>query len=98
MLAGWAAIASHLPKQRRSNFSGFVGLSVAGPVVGTLKKMAGDALTETFTDADTFGIQFPSGPQFPQGCPTDHKALLLGCVFLIDMMFFEKENEDQGVI
>ena len=67
-------------------------------MVGTLKKMAGDALTETFTDADTFGIQFPSGPQFPQGCPTDHKALLLGCVFLIDMMFFEKENEDQGVI
>ena len=61
-----------------------------------MKKMAGDALTETFTDADTFGIQFPSGPQFPHGCPTQHKALLLGCVFLIDMMFFEKGNDEQG--
>jgi hypothetical protein len=73
-------------------------MHATGAVCGTLKKMAGDALTEAFTDADTFGIQFPSGPQFPNGCPTEHKALLLGCVFLIDMMFFEKENEDQGMM
>jgi hypothetical protein len=55
-------------------------------------------MTEAFTDADTFGIQFPSGPQFPMGCPTDHKALLLGCVFLIDMMFFEKDAQDDSMM
>ena len=62
-----------------------------GPVVGILKKQAGDALTETFTDADTFGLQYP------QGCPTEHKALLLSVVFLIDMMFFEKGNDDSDM-
>ena len=47
-----------------------------GPVVGILKKQAGDALTEAFTDADTFGLQYP------QGCPTEHKALLLSVCLL----------------
>ena len=78
--------------------AGLPWVCAAGPVVGTLKKMAGDAMTEAFTDADTFGIQFPSGPQFPMGCPTDHKALLLGCVFLIDMMFFEKDAQDDSMM
>lgn len=47
------------------------------------KKWSG-LLKEGFTDADNFGVTFPSG------WSEEHKALLLGAVFLIDFVHFEK--------
>lgn len=41
---------------------------------------------EAFTAADNFGIQFP------QSLDNDEKALLLGAVFLIDFVHFEKRS------
>jgi len=39
---------------------------------------------EAFTDADNFGVRFP------QGASEDQKAVLLGALFLIDMVYFER--------
>ena len=39
---------------------------------------------EAFTDSDNFSANFP------QGADTEHKAALLGALFLIDMVYFEK--------
>ncbi|ABA90256.1 scramblase, putative [Syntrophotalea carbinolica DSM 2380] len=47
------------------------------------KKWSG-LLKEGFTDADNFGVTFPPG------WSNEHKALLLGAVFLIDFVHFEK--------
>ena len=52
-------------------------------VVGKIHKMSGGAIAQMLTDADNFGIEFP------QGAGVEAKAILLGCVSLIDMMFFE---------
>lgn len=54
----------------------------AGKIV---KKWSGLA-KEAFTDADNFGIHFP------KGISTEHKALLLGAVFLIDFVHFEMKS------
>lgn len=54
----------------------------AGKIV---KKWSGLA-KESFTDADNFGIHFP------RGIDTEKKALLLGAVFLIDFVHFEKKS------
>lgn len=41
---------------------------------------------EVFTDADNFGINFPTG------ISADEKAVLLGALFLIDFVHFEKKQ------
>lgn len=55
-----------------------------------LTKEKGEFMMQAFTDADSFSLQFPDG------CSTEAKALLLGAVFLIDFMFFEKPAEQMG--
>jgi len=47
------------------------------------KKWSG-LLKEGVTDADNFGVTFPPG------WSSEHKALLLGAVFLVDFVHFEK--------
>ena len=42
------------------------------------------AFKETLTDSDNFGITFPSDAD------TNQKSILLGAVFLIDFVHFEK--------
>lgn len=54
----------------------------AEPVAVIAKKL-GNLVQEAFTDADNFGVKFP------QQMPTQHKALLLSAVFLVDFMYFE---------
>ena len=41
-----------------------------------------------FTDSDNFGISFP------MDLDVRMKATLLGALFLIDIMFFEKKNNE----
>ena len=48
-----------------------------------LKKWSGLG-KEVFTDADNFSIKFP------QGADAEQKAVFLGALFLIDMVYFEK--------
>jgi len=48
-----------------------------------LKKLSGFA-KEAFTDADNFSVRFPLGAD------ADQKAVLLGALFLIDIVCFEK--------
>jgi len=52
--------------------------------VGTISKQWSGLLTELLTDADHFSISFPID------LDVNIKAVLLGAVFLIDFMFFEK--------
>ena len=52
--------------------------------VGKISKRWSGLGKELFTDADNFNIVFPSGIDVNQ------KAILLGALFLIDMLFFEK--------
>jgi hypothetical protein len=47
---------------------------------------------EAFTDADNFGV----GVSFPLDLDVKVKATLLGAVFLIDFMFFEKSQNNEG--
>ena len=57
--------------------------------VGRISKQWTGLLKEAFTDADNFGISFPM--DLDVRC----KATLIGAVFLIDYMFFEKKaNQD----
>ncbi len=58
------------------------GDHVQGRIV---KKWSGMA-KEAFTDADNFGITFPAGAN------ASTKALLLGAVFLIDFVHFERSD------
>ncbi|MBN1124100.1 MAG: hypothetical protein JXA82_03770 [Sedimentisphaerales bacterium] len=44
---------------------------------------------EMFTDADNFGVEWPSD------WPARVKALFLGAVFLIDFMYFENVNDNR---
>ncbi|XP_037085554.1 phospholipid scramblase 1-like [Pollicipes pollicipes] len=52
--------------------------------VGEITKQWGGLVREAFTDADTFGVSFPTD------LDVKVKATLLGATFLIDYMFFEK--------
>ena len=45
---------------------------------------------QAFTDADNFGISFP------MDLDVRVKATLLGALFLIDFMFFEKANNQEN--
>ena len=58
--------------------------------IGKISKQWTGLLKEAFTDADNFGISFP------MDLDVRMKATLLGALFLIDFMFFEKkQNEEQ---
>lgn len=54
--------------------------------VGKIVKKWSGLAKESFTAADNFGIQFP------QSLDNDQKALLLGAVFLIDFVHFERRR------
>lgn len=61
--------------------------------VGMITKQWSGLLKEAFTDTDNFGVSFP------KDLDVKAKATLLGAVFLIDFMFFEKSqnNENDGI-
>lgn len=57
--------------------------------VGKISKQWSGVLREAFTDADTFGINFPIDLDVRM------KAVLLGATFLIDFNFFEKKGNEE---
>ena len=57
-----------------------------GQELGKITKKWSGMVKESFTDADNFGIIFPSGIDLSQ------KAVLLGAVFLIDFVHFENSG------
>ena len=57
-----------------------------GQECGLISKRWGGLRKEMFTDADSFGIEFP------QGISPEMKAVFLGAVFLIDFAHFEDNN------
>ncbi|XP_035913967.1 phospholipid scramblase 2-like isoform X3 [Anopheles stephensi] len=68
----------------------FEVLSTNGAQVGKISKQWSGLGREMFTDADHFGINFP------MDLDVRVKATLLGALFLIDYMFFEKSgNKEQ---
>ena len=56
-----------------------------GSETGVITKRWSGLGREAFTDADTFGVEFP------QDASPETKALLLGAVFLIDFAHFERQ-------
>ena len=54
--------------------------------VGKISKKWSGLATEAFTDADHFGVTFP------QDLSTRQKALMLGAVFLVDFVHFERNR------
>lgn len=58
--------------------------------VGKISKQWTGLLREAFTDADNFGISFP------MDLDVRAKATLLGAMFLIDFMFFEKSRNEES--
>ena len=59
-------------------------ISKGGVESGEIVKKWSGLGKEAFTDADNFSVTFP------QGADGDQKAVLLGALFLIDMVYFEK--------
>ncbi|XP_037510349.1 phospholipid scramblase 2 isoform X1 [Rhipicephalus sanguineus] len=69
----------------------FKVLSKDGAVeVGRISKQWSGLLKESFTDTDNFGISFP------MDLDVKMKAVLLGALFLIDYMFFEKAGNKES--
>jgi len=60
--------------------------------VGKISKQWSGLGKEMFTDADNFGITFP------MELDVRMKATMLGACFLIDMMFFEGNSDDPGML
>lgn len=56
--------------------------------IGTVKKKWRGVATEMFTAANTFSINFP------MDLDVKAKATLMGAAFLIDFMFFERQNNN----
>jgi len=56
--------------------------------VGKISKQWSGLGKEVFTDADNFGINFPLD------LDVKVKATLLGATFLIDFMYFEKQDQN----
>ncbi|ESP00896.1 hypothetical protein LOTGIDRAFT_200611 [Lottia gigantea] len=56
--------------------------------VGRISKQWTGLAKEMFTDADNFGMSFPLD------LDVKIKSVMLGAVFLIDFMFFEKDKDD----
>ena len=65
---------------------------VQGQEVGKISKQFGGILREAFTDADTFGVEFP-----PTGMGSDVRKILLGATFLIDFVHFENNNRSNSM-
>ncbi|CAG0899734.1 unnamed protein product [Cyprideis torosa] len=61
--------------------------NMSGQKVGKISKQWSGLVKEAFTDADTFGVSFP------MDLDVRTKATLMGAVFLIDFMFFEKVGD-----
>jgi len=59
-----------------------------GAEMGKITKNWSGLMKEAFTAADNFGVTFPAD------AGVQHKAILLGAVFLIDFAHFEKRNDD----
>lgn len=59
-------------------------LMINGEHRGEIVKKWSGLFRETFSDADNFGVNFPEGMDAGQ------KALLMGAVFLVDFVHFEK--------
>ena len=55
-------------------------------VLGRIVKRWSGAAKELFTDADFFGVEFP------RDWDVERKAILLGAVFLIDFVYFERSG------
>ncbi|KAL9656709.1 hypothetical protein ABK040_002976 [Willaertia magna] len=55
--------------------------------VGVIEKKFGNILQELFTDADSFGINFPLDAK------PNEKALLLAATILIDFLYFEDRQD-----
>jgi len=62
----------------------------SGTDVGEISKEWRGCMKESFTDLDTFKIEFP------QNITLETKALLLGATMLVDFMYFEKNNNDNS--
>ena len=60
--------------------------SLDGQDVGQIQKQWSGLTKEFFTDADNFGISFP------MDLDVKVKATMLGALFLIDFLFFERNN------
>lgn len=58
--------------------------------VGLIRKIAGDAIKEMFTDADSFEIVFPD-----ESTP-EEKLLLIGAVLMIDYRFYEENPRNRN--
>jgi hypothetical protein len=58
--------------------------------VAEIKKVWGGMIREMATDADEFGVSFP------KDVPVSHKALLMGALFLIDIVQFENNTSSSG--
>ena len=58
--------------------------------VGKISKQWTGLVKEAFTDADNFGVSSPLD------LDVKIKATLLGAVFLIDFMFFEKSQNNEN--
>ncbi|XP_065179721.1 phospholipid scramblase 2-like [Sycon ciliatum] len=62
--------------------------SLDGQDVGLIQKQWSGLAKEMFTDADNFGISFP------MDLDVKMKGVMLGALFLIDFMFFEKSQNN----
>ena len=58
--------------------------------VGKITKQWSGLGKEAFTDAENFGVSFPIDLDVKM------KATLLGALFLIDFMFFEKAKNEES--
>jgi len=63
-------------------------LDLDGNEVGSITKMWKGFCKEAFTDADTFKLDFGDNMELY------HKVLILGATFLLDFMFFEKQDNN----
>jgi uncharacterized protein YxjI len=61
-----------------------------GEEYGKITKKWSGLLKEQFTDADNFGVEFPSD------WDVKLKALFLGAVFLIDFVHFENKGDEEN--
>ncbi|MDO8804072.1 MAG: phospholipid scramblase-related protein [Elusimicrobiota bacterium] len=59
-------------------------ISEGGAETGEIVKRWSGLAKEAFTDSDNFSVMFP------RGASADQKAVLLGALFLIDIVYFEK--------
>jgi len=67
-----------------------INSSVDGSEVGRISKQWSGLGKEIFTDADNFGVSFPLD------LDVKVKATILGATFLLDFMYFEKQDQNSG--